>query len=93
VFLLAQAFSFLCKYRAKRGNPQEAAYNLGRAAHQLGLMHVAIPFYEQALALRPAERGSATDLSREAAHNVVMIYKATGAIALAREVMHEYLTV
>lgn len=29
--------------------PQEAAYNMGRAAHQLGLLHLAVPLYERAL--------------------------------------------
>jgi hypothetical protein len=28
---------------------QEAAYNMGRAAHQLGLLHLAVPLYERAL--------------------------------------------
>jgi len=101
-----QAFSFLCKYRSKRDNPQEAAYNMGRAAHQLGLMHVAIPFYEQALALKACigqggeveeepdeEEQARSDLCREAAHNLVMIYKATGAMELAREVLHRHLTI
>lgn len=31
-------------------NLQEAAYNMARAAQQLGLMHLAVPLYERALA-------------------------------------------
>lgn len=39
------------------------------------------------------ERHPVGDLSREAAHNLVMIYKATGAMELAVEVMHRYLRI
>jgi hypothetical protein len=34
---------------------QEAAYNMGRAAHQLGLLHLAVPLYERALRCGAAE--------------------------------------
>lgn len=34
-----------------------------------------------------------SDLSREAAHNLVMIYKASGSILMARRIMEEYLCV
>ena len=40
-------------YAAARQNDQETAYNLGCAFHQLGLLHLAIPLYERALALPP----------------------------------------
>jgi general transcription factor 3C polypeptide 3 (transcription factor C subunit 4) len=42
-------FAFMQAYQAARRIPQEAAYNLARAAHELNLLHVAVPFYEQAL--------------------------------------------
>ena len=42
-------FAFMQAYQAARRVPQEAAYNLARAAHELNLLHVAVPFYEQAL--------------------------------------------
>ena len=41
------------EYSLLRGNEQEAAYNMGRAAHQLGLLHLAVPLYERALAAKP----------------------------------------
>lgn len=44
-----QGFAWLQEYAAARGSPQEAAYNLGRAAQQLGLFHIAVPYYQQAL--------------------------------------------
>lgn len=42
-------FAFMQAYQAARGAPQEAAYNMARAAHELNLLHVAVPLYEQAL--------------------------------------------
>lgn len=36
-----------------RHNPQEAAYNIGRAAHQLGLLHIATPYYQRVLEAGP----------------------------------------
>lgn len=99
-------FAALQEYASKRENPQEAAYNIGRAAHQLGLLHLAAPFYEKALACKPPpdgpeHRGAANsggtrqkyDLTCEAAHNLALLYKATGAQALARQVMLEYLVI
>jgi hypothetical protein len=35
-------------YRLRRGD-QEACYNLGRAFHLIGLLHLALPLYEQVL--------------------------------------------
>ena len=80
------------EYAEQRSSEQEACYNLGRAAHQLGLLHVAVPFYERALAAKPPLASSAANLRREAAHNLVLIYRSTGATSLARNVMQEHLT-
>jgi len=76
----------------QRCNEQETAYNLGRAAHQLGLLHVAVPFYERALAAKPPLSSSIADVRREAAHNLVLIYRSTGATGMARHIMREHLT-
>ena len=38
------------EYAAARGNEQEAAYNRACACHHLGLLHLAIPLYQRALA-------------------------------------------
>ncbi len=95
------------EYAARRQNAQEAAFNLGRAAHQLGLLHLAVPFYERALETpppdpdagpgqgpgRPWRDGSALCLRREAAHNLALLYRATGAPALARQVVRQHLVV
>ncbi len=130
----------------RRRNPQEAAYNLGRAAHHLGLLHIAVPYYERVLEsapppsaaaagalccafvwafrlgrvlwkgrLRPAARcapatrpraftsavppppallaGPSFDLRRDAAFNLSLIYKSSGADALARQLLRQHLTV
>jgi hypothetical protein len=36
-----------------RPSPQEAAYNIARAAHHLNLLHIALPFYERVLETPP----------------------------------------
>ena len=46
-------FTFLQAYQGRRAIAQESAYNMGRAAHELNLLHVAVPFYEQALRCAP----------------------------------------
>ncbi|EFJ49086.1 hypothetical protein VOLCADRAFT_90359 [Volvox carteri f. nagariensis] len=49
-------FAFLQMYQKTRGGQlsQEVSYNMGRAAHQLGLLHLAHHYYELALAAPPA---------------------------------------
>ena len=81
---------------------QERNYNLGRAFHQIGVVHLAVPYYERVLAYyggdgtRPAEAavpGLGLGLRREAAHNLVRIYKASGSLSAARLVMMRHLTI
>ncbi len=55
------------EYAALRRNPQEAAYNLGRAAHQMGLLHLAVPLYERALAEPGPDPGHTLDPNAAAA--------------------------
>lgn len=161
----------LHSYARARGLGIEADYNLGRAAHELGLLHLAVMYYERTLKAReeareeeeaargvgggcrgggrgvgdggdeemrdvegrreaeegsevvrdgrgwgsrdgrmsrgatpaPAsplplapvmtleERSEVEGLSREAAYNLVHIYRRTGATALARQIMQRYL--
>lgn len=95
----------------RRKQPAETAYNMGRAAHQLGLVHLAVPYYQSVLSM--AARGEAggsggrrqgdeeggegsgegSDLRREAAYNLALIYSASGAQQLAREVLREHMAV
>ena len=84
----------------------EVHYNLGRFHHQLGTPHLAVAAYRRVLAL--ADQRSEDDVAtggegegaraqhgpaREAAHNLVQIYRASGAISLARAIMSRYLAV
>ena len=48
----------LQNYAKRRGNQQEGFYNLGRAAHQVGLLHLAAPWYQRCLAAQPARPSS-----------------------------------
>jgi len=81
------AFGFIQRYAALRGNPGESQFNTARALHALGLVHLALPLYEQAL----QEEGGG--VAREAAHNLARIYLGAGAPGLARELMRRYNTV
>ncbi len=62
---LAQSLSFLFVYhdhRAASSDPverQEAAFNVGRAFHMLGLPHLAVPYYERCLTLSEEIRSKA----------------------------------
>ncbi|CAG8470622.1 4335_t:CDS:10, partial [Cetraspora pellucida] len=48
---IMQGFTFLYNYYELKARNQEAEYNLGRAFHHLGLMHLAVPHYKKALEL------------------------------------------
>ncbi|GMH45921.1 hypothetical protein BSKO_13884 [Bryopsis sp. KO-2023] len=89
--MILKGCSFLDEYKRKRSNPQESHYNFGRAYHQLGLFHIAVKAYEQCL--KAEAPPGVPCIKREAAHNLVLIYKATGAKELARRVMQENLTI
>jgi general transcription factor 3C polypeptide 3 (transcription factor C subunit 4) len=94
---ILKAFAFFSRYASLTVNKQEAAYNLGRAMQQLGLMNLAVEWYERALQMPAAPSRSPTafesDLRHEAAHNLCLIYNASGAHALAARVMHLYCVV
>lgn len=93
--MVCQAFTFLYQYHFLRegDNPQEAAYNVARAFHQLGLVHFAVSYYEKALTLQPPAgypTRSHYDLKREAAYNLALIYKASGAPYLALQLTRQF---
>ena len=72
------ARSWLKRYGKLREHQQEVAYNMGRAYHHVGLLHLAVPWYVQALckderdtagekdasSVRPASRGRTSPTSR-----------------------------
>jgi general transcription factor 3C polypeptide 3 (transcription factor C subunit 4) len=87
---IAKSFAFFLHYYRLRKGDAEAAYNLARAYHFLGLLPYATQYYEEVL-----ERGNKGDISlqREAAHNLAVIYTQSGSHELARRLYEEYCTV
>jgi len=100
---ILKAFAFLTHYAARAGSPAEAAYNLGRAFHQLELLHLATEWYNRCLALLGTAReeeaahgdadGTGADVTFECAHNLALIYEGSGAAALAARVRATYCAV
>jgi tetratricopeptide (TPR) repeat protein len=77
------------------GLQQETLFNLGRALHDIRLYNLAVDQYQAALALvdqHPSLAESELCLTREAAHNLVLIYRLSDASDLALEVMQKYLS-
>ncbi|KAL5564861.1 hypothetical protein UlMin_028025 [Ulmus minor] len=105
---LAQGLAFLYNYLRLCKSSQEALYNVARAYHHVGLVTLATSYYEKVLATRekdypipkfPNESPNAQhqssgycDLRREAAHNLHLIYKKSGAHDLARQVLRDHCT-
>ncbi|GBF87786.1 hypothetical protein Rsub_00497 [Raphidocelis subcapitata] len=128
----------LASYARARGVASESEYNIGRGAHELGLLHAAAAHYERALAARDAavaaadaeaaaaagrgggggggaaamevdgeggggagggggaertaeEAAALEGAAREAAHNLALIHRRSGAPGLARGLMARYL--
>jgi general transcription factor 3C polypeptide 3 (transcription factor C subunit 4) len=65
---------------------------VGRAYHQLGLVHQAVKYYEEVLK-QPLSEEENCNLKREAAFNLSLIYKASGNMDMARNVLREFCTV
>lgn len=95
----------LQEYAQYREEALESNYNLGRAAHHLGLVHVAVQYYHKCLNSKPhgasvhaTEEGSGVPmhnatLRREAAFNLSLILRGAGADELARQVLQQHVTI
>lgn len=95
--LVMQSISFLHKYARLRGKCQECCYNIGRLFHQLGLVHIACQYYKKVLSLEPENANTQSkqicrlsDLKREAAFNLSLIYKASDNHELALHYIRHY---
>ncbi|MGH0161267.1 UNVERIFIED_CONTAM: hypothetical protein FKN15_053805 [Acipenser sinensis] len=92
-----EGFSFLNRYLELRGPCQESFYNMGRALHQLGLVHLAIHYYQRALTCpAPHLEGiedDQVDLRREIAYNLCLIYQSSGNMIMARHLISTYCTI
>nr|XP_006815709.1 PREDICTED: general transcription factor 3C polypeptide 3-like [Saccoglossus kowalevskii] len=92
--LIVQGFAFLQRYLDMRGECQESYYNLGRAFHQLGLVHLAIHYYKKSLSLpKVVDDGDYFDLRKESAYNLSLIYQSSGSFELAREMLLQHCVV
>lgn len=95
-YQILEGFSFLIDYYQIRkshghGEAQEAAYNLGRAFHMLGLNTLATVYYEEVLRIDGVD--AVHDLRKEAAYNLSLIYTISGNGRLARAIVDEYLEI
>ena len=90
---IVQGLALLSQYAALRGPVSEVEYNFGRAFHQLGLVHLAVPRYRRVLELATADPGPGFDMSREAAYNLALIYTASESPELAAQLYDEWLVV
>eukprot|EP00795_Rhopilema_esculentum_P004300 gene4300-20500_t len=93
--LMRMGIAFMLQYYNMRGRCQEACYNLARAFHQVGLVHFSVMFYNKALnfPLKEDQYSEFSDLHREAAYNLALIYKNSGNDDLARRTLCKYIWV
>ncbi|XVE89357.1 hypothetical protein DITRI_Ditri19aG0195700 [Diplodiscus trichospermus] len=108
---LAQGLAFLYNNLRLCESSQEALYNIARACQHVGLVSLAVSYYEKVLAMvekdhsipkLPNENWDVSeknekdygycDLGREAAFNLHLIYKKSGAMDLARQVLRDHCT-
>ncbi|KAK4475950.1 hypothetical protein MN116_001189 [Schistosoma mekongi] len=94
---ILQAVGFLGEYKRLRGDCQEVYYNIARACHQLLITHMAIHYYEKVLVMEPVgdnpEEKSLTDLHKEAAFNLALLYRSNGNLTMARHVLQKYIVI
>ena len=97
-----QGFAFLFEYHDRRqdeggiSEKQEAAYNVARAFHMLGLTHLATPYYQQCLnfseIVQHQYAGSGVeDFAQEAAFALQGIWATNGNEEKALEVTERWL--
>ncbi|KAH7678957.1 TPR-like protein [Dioscorea alata] len=105
---IAQGLAFLYNYLRICNDSQDAMYNIARAYQHVGLVTLAVSYYEKVLTTQEKdhpiprlpyeENFLASDnyhpgfcsLHREAAYNLHLIYKKSGAVDLARQILKQY---
>jgi tetratricopeptide (TPR) repeat protein len=78
---LLTGMNYLKLYRKYRGECPEVWFNLGRAYHQIGVLHLAIKYYRMALV---------GEFRLVSAYNLAMVYVTSGSLDLAQLVLHKY---
>ena len=68
----------------------ELQYNVGRLYHQIGCLQYAVKCYTSCI---NSNDSSTTSIKRSAAHNLALIYNATGAHELAADTIRSHLTI
>ena len=93
---LAETASYLFLYYAKnrsRDAQQEVYYNLGRMYHQLGVMYLAEHYYLKVVDLEEVEPAEMFGLKYEAAYNLHLLYKNSGNMIAARNVLIKHVVI
>ncbi|XP_071481355.1 general transcription factor 3C polypeptide 3-like [Diadema antillarum] len=89
--IIAQGFSCLRQYQRLRGDTQETNYNIGRALQQVALNYLAVHYYHKALTLPPIIPADPRfNLQPQIAFNLSLIYRQSGNVEMARELLHTY---
>ncbi|XP_063902470.1 general transcription factor 3C polypeptide 3-like isoform X2 [Zophobas morio] len=85
---LHSAFANLYNYYNALGGCREASYNLGRAYHQIGLLHIALIYYDRCLT--SLDNKLVDELGKKAAYNISRIYIYSGNELLAKMYLDVY---
>ena len=96
---LLQGLKYMMEYfeirsssNSTRLEHQEALYNLGRVYHLLGLVSIAVEYYNRVLT-EYDDLDIEQDLKRQTAYNLVLIYNNSGNTRLSNSIMEKYLTI
>lgn len=100
-YSVIQGVAFMMAYYTSRSQHsrleerQEAHYNMGRAYHMLGLVHLAIPFYQEVLNenSQPSNQPADENLVLDTAYNLQTIYILSGNRELAEEITRQWLVI
>ena len=94
---ILQGMTFVFRYYDARNQSQhieerlEAHYNVARAYHMLGLVHLALPYYWKVL--NEAREDVKEDLVIDAAYNMQTIYMMSGNPEMAQSITKEFLVI
>ncbi|XP_055838448.1 general transcription factor 3C polypeptide 3 [Episyrphus balteatus] len=97
---IGQALVFMKKYAESRmcgiSTQQEIFYNLGRLYHQSCMTHLALHYYEKALAFNDdllERHENLLSLKNQIAFNIHLIYRASGNKEMARQYLYKYIII
>ncbi|CAH0405225.1 unnamed protein product [Chilo suppressalis] len=93
--LVLQGLCYLSIYHKLRKCNHESYYNIGRAFQMLNINNLAIAYYEKVLnsnSIAKCAKHGAIDLKKEAAYNLVLLYKGHSP-QMARRYLNQYLVI